>query len=196
MIHEPKPLEELLDRINRTERKKSIYVCIFVEEGKYDEVSELAGKYGKLGHSYDKEHVYLRAKSRRKAKGLLKKVLNKKKPMEGVKGAYVNPIYAIAPGLDDNERRFRLESCVDHDKEWPIVITFYESVIECGKVSEMVEKLKEFGEVRHKKEPWWIDMVSVRPHSHKHLERLVEHRQDEVNSGICDMIYSHRIYYG
>jgi len=194
MTNKPEPLEELLKEVNKAERKESIYLCIFVEEGNYDEVSRLAGKYGALGHSFDREHVYLRAKSRRRARGLLKKVLNEKKPVKGVKGAYVDTISCPAPGLDPNQRRFRLESCVDYCKEWPIVIVFYEAVIESGKIDEMVEKLKEFGAVRHRKEPWSIDCASVRPHSDEHLKRLVEYRQDEINSGIHYMSYNSRVY--
>ncbi|MBW2966710.1 hypothetical protein KY342_06425 [Candidatus Woesearchaeota archaeon] len=194
MTNESEPLERLLERVSNAERKESVYVCVFVEEGSYDEVSKLAEKYGVLGHSFDKKHVYLRAKNRRKAKGLLKKVLNEKKPIEGVKGAYVNTISSPAPGLDLDMHRFRLESSVDHSKEWPRYVGFYDAVIECGKIDEMVEKLKEFGAVRHKKEPWSIDMASVRPHSREHLKRLVEYRQDEINSGIHHMCYSGRIY--
>ena len=187
-MNKPESLENLLEKVNNADRKEPVYICVLVDEQKYDEVSKLAGKYGTLGHSYDRKHIYVRAKSRRKARRLLKKAL---KP--GIE-AYVNTIYAPAPGLDTDQHRFRLGSCLDYSKEWPIVVVFYDAVIESGKIDEMVEKLNEFGAVRHKKEPWSIDTASVRPHSPEHLKKLVEYRQDEINSGIHNICYNAKIY--
>ena len=184
-VNEVEPLEELLSRVDNTERRDSIYICVFVDEQNYADISKLAGKYGVLGHSFDRQHVYVRAKSRRKARGLLKKVLSEKKPVEGVKGAYVNTVEPLAPGLDlehEVKLRYEFRSALDINKDWPVLIGLYQAVKDAGRVEEMIEKLKEFGEI---KQPYDWDPVhlKMKPHSKEYFERFKQYRI-EVESGI------------
>jgi len=189
MRNEPSTLEELLGRVNSTKRKEPIYICIFVDKQNYDELSKFAGKYGVLGHSFDREHIYLRAKSPRKAKKLLKTILAEKKPKQGVKGAYVTSL-APAPGLDpetESRLRYELRSRLDISEKWPICIMFYNALVDAGKVDEKIEELKEFAEVDYGGRPWDSVLARLRPRSKEDLEKLVDYRRNEAVSGILNM---------
>ena len=64
MREKPESLDELLRQIDRIKdlnrhRKRPVYVCVVVEEQYFDELSKFVERYGSLGHSFDRKHIYL-----------------------------------------------------------------------------------------------------------------------------------------
>ena len=209
--NEPQTLEEALEPIELAEEvgkkwaewaeesepthiKKSefppVYICQIVDKEQHEGLSRAAGLYGVVGHSYDKEHIYLRAENPEKAREIVKDSVSKEARSEGIIGVYT-ATKAPAPGLDENEKRFELRDDIKIQKEWPISITFYDAVVDADVLKDKIKALKEFAAVNYDNSgAHHSKRAKLRPHSREHWLKLLEYRRDEVNSGIHKMSYN------
>lgn len=166
-----------------------VYVCLIVDKEQNEGLSRIAELYGYVGHSYDKEHIYIRVENPGKARLVLKDSFSKGAKEEGIIGVYTTTD-APAPGLDENEKRFELEN-EPVRKEWPISITFYNAVVDAGVLKDKIKALRELAVVNYDNSgAHHSKRAKLRPHSREHWLKLLEYRRDEVNSGIHEMSYN------
>ncbi|MBW2981396.1 hypothetical protein KY343_00820 [Candidatus Woesearchaeota archaeon] len=167
-----------------------VYVCLIVDKEKNEELSKVAELYGTVGHSFDKEHIYIRVENPGRARMVLKDTFSKRARKEGVIGVYTTT-NAPAPSLDENEKRFELRNDIKIQKTWPISIKFYDAVVDAGILKDKIKALKEFAVVNYDNcGAHHSKRADLRPHSREHWLKLLEYRRDEIESGIHEMSYN------
>lgn len=204
MRNEPESLKELLRQVawiadldRKVISSHPAYLCIVVQEEYFDRLSSMAEQYGHLGHSWDREHIYLRANSHEKGEELLKMILSEDGTgsIGGVYLAYVTSSEP-APGIPSDpqmaeflKKRELYDVPLRIPEDWPIIVHFYQAIQDADKMDEMVEKLKQYGKIDYRG-PNSFGIVGFKPYSEKHLRQLEEWRQDETVSGIQHLSFN------